>query len=129
MNEKDLLALWSRARMHIIVSQLAPTFLLTLTVIALALGNGFGPSGAVKFAAAGVLLASGILGFLAQYSAANEAMAVASDLRAIENPSAVTKRIVATARWALVVKFVTPAIFIVIYLALICALFFSQAFS
>jgi hypothetical protein len=129
MNEKDLLGLWSQARLHVIVSQLAPTFLLTITITGLALGNGFGDSGAVKLAAAGVLLASGLLGFLAQYSAANEAIAVAIDLRAVESPSAVTKRIIRTARWALVVKFVTPAIFIVIYLAIICALFFTRAFG
>ncbi len=129
MNEKDLLGLWSQARLHVIVSQAAPTFLLTVTITGLALGDGFGDSGAVKLAAAGILLASGILGFLAQYSAANEAIAVAADLRALESPSAVTRRIVATAHWALIVKFVTPAIFVAIYLALICALFFTPVLN
>lgn len=127
MNEKDLLELWSRARLHVIVSQLAPTFLLTVTIIALALGDGFGNSVAVKLAAAGILLVSGILGFLAQYSAANEAIAIAADLRAVKNPTAVSRRVIATARWAVIIKFVTPAIFVVIYLAIICALFFSRA--
>ena len=126
MNEKDLLALWSRARLHVIVSQIAPTFLLTITVSMLVVVGA--PSGGIpaKVAAAGVLLASGILGFLAQYSAANEAIAVASDLRALDNPSAVSQRIIATARWAVVVKFVTPVVFVVVYLALICALFFAR---
>jgi hypothetical protein len=126
MTEKDLLALWSQARLHIIVSQLAPTFLLTVTVTVLAFGASEGGSLPAKMAAAGVLLASGILGFLAQYSAANDAIAVAADLRALENRSAVSTRIIATARWAVIVKFVTPAIFIVIYLAIICALFFAR---
>ena len=126
MNEKDLLDLWSRARLHVIISQIAPTFLLTITVSVLVIVGA--PSEAIpaKVAAAGVLLASGILGFLAQYSAANEAIAVASDLRALHNPSAVSQRIIATARWAVVVKFVTPLIFVVVYLALICALFFAR---
>jgi hypothetical protein len=128
MNEKDLLGLWSTARMHIIVSQIAPTFLLTVTVTLITLSGGFSGSVAAKIATASVLLASGILGFLAQYSAANEALAVADDLRALENPSAVTMRIIASARWASVVKFVTPAIFVVIYLAIVWALF-VQPFS
>jgi hypothetical protein len=126
MNEKDLLALWSRARLHVIVSQIAPTFLLTIVATVLVVVGA--PSGSIpaKVAAAGVLLASGILGFLAQYSAANEAIAIAADLRELANPSAVTRRIVATARWAVVVKFVTPAIFVVVFLALFCALFFAR---
>jgi hypothetical protein len=127
MTEKELLDLWSRARLHLIVSQLAPTFLLTVTITALALADGFGDSVAVKLGAAGILLASGILGFLAQYSAASEAMAIASDLRAISEPSAVSRRIIGMARFALVARFLTPAIFVVIYLAIICALFFSPA--
>jgi hypothetical protein len=123
MNEKDLLGLWSTARMHVIVSQIAPTFLLTVTVTLITISGGFSGSIPAKIATAGVLLASGILGFLAQYSAANEALAVADDLRALESASAVTKRIIASARWAVVVKFVTPAIFVVIYVAIVWALF------
>ena len=125
MNEKDLLELWSRARLHIILSQLAPTFLLTVTITAISLAGGFGGPVAARIASAGILLASGILGFLAQFSAAGEAQAIATDLGTIDNPSAVTRRIIATARWATVVKFVTPAIFVVIYLAILWSLFIS----
>ncbi len=123
MNEKDLLALWSTARLHIIVSQLAPTFLLAVTAVSLE--AGVVGSVAARIAAAGILLASGILGFIAQYTSAGEAVAVAADLRAVENPSAVAARIIETARWMTVVKFVTPAIFVVIYLALLWAMFVS----
>lgn len=129
MTEKDLLQLWVQARLHLIVSQIAPVFLLTVVITALALGDGFGESGAVKAGAAGILLATGILGALAQYSAATEAMAIATDLRAVENPTAVSKRIIGMARWAIVVKFVTPAIFIFIFLSIICALFFSSVLN
>ena len=128
MNEKDLLALWSKARLHIIVSQLAPTFLLTISVVILAITGDLGPSAAVRIAAAGVLLASGILGFIAQFTSASEAQAVAVDLQKIENRSAVSDRIIATARWTVIVKFVTPAIFVVIYLAILWALFISPLF-
>jgi hypothetical protein len=109
------------------VSQLAPTFLLTLAVIAISIERGFDGPVAIRIAAAGVLLASGILGALAQYSAADEALAVAADLRQVENPSAMTARIIRNARFAAIVKFVTPAIFVVVYLAILWAMFLSPS--
>jgi hypothetical protein len=123
MNEKDLLSLWSKARMHIMVAQFAPTFLLTVTVTALALEDGYGGSVAVRIAAAGILLASGILGAVAQYTSASEAQAVAADMRELENPSRVVAQILQTAWWTAIVKYVTPAIFVVIYLAILWQLF------
>lgn len=126
MNEKDLLGLWSTARLHIIVSQLAPTFLLTVTITALALEGGYGSSVAVRIAAAGILLASGILGSIAQYTTASEAQAIAADLGQIENPSHVVRQILQTAWWTTIVKFVTPAIFTVIYLAILWELFIAR---
>ena len=125
MNEKDLLSLWFRARMHIMVAQFAPTFLLTVTVTALALDDGYGGSLAVRIAAAGILLASGILGAVAQYTSASEAQAVAADLRQLDNPSRVVAQIVQTAWWTVIVKYVTPAIFVVIYVAILWQLFIT----
>ena len=125
VNEKELIGLWTSARLHIIVSQLAPTFLLAVTVTSLALEGGHGGSLAVRLAAAGVLLAAGILGFVAQFTAASEAAAIATDLRGVEHPSAVTTRIIATVRWTPIVKFVTPAIFVLIYGAILWAMFIA----
>ncbi|MCI4658003.1 hypothetical protein E3O44_12250 [Cryobacterium algoricola] len=122
MTESELVNLWIKARWHVIVSQVAPTFLLTALVGFLALGlAGTAPS--VRVAAAGVLLASGILGALVQINAANEALAVIADLRAGGSTSAVTLRIVSAAPWVNVVRFVTPAVFVVVYVALLIALF------
>ncbi len=125
MNEKDLLALWSSARLHIVVSQLAPTFLLTVTITALSVTGGNGGPIAVRVAGAGILLASGILGSIAQYTAASEAQAIAADLREIENPSRVVAQIIQTAWWTTIVKFVTPAIFTGIFLAILWQLFIA----
>jgi hypothetical protein len=126
VNEKDLLGLWASARLHIMVAQFAPTFLLAVTVTALALNGGEGGPIAVKLASAGVLLASGLLGAIAQYTSAAEAQAVATDMRALENPSRVVQQIVATAWWTTIVKFVTPAIFTVIFLAILWQLFIAR---
>jgi len=125
VNEKDLLGLWSGARLHVIVAQFAPTFLLTVVITVLALDGFDGSPVAVRIAAAGILLASGILGSIAQYTAASEAKAVAVDLAQIENPSRLVQQIIQTAWWTTVVKFVTPAIFTVIFLAILGELFIA----
>jgi hypothetical protein len=122
MTETELVALWIKTRWHVIVSQVAPTLLLTALVGFLGLGLA-DTALSVRVAAAGVLLASGILGALVQINAANEALAVIADLRAHGSTSAVTRRIVSAAPWVNVVRFVTPAVFIVVYVALLIALF------
>ncbi len=124
MTEHELIALWTKARWHIIISQLAPTFLLTALVGFLALGLE-GTELTVRVAAAGILLASGILGALVQISAANEGLSIIDDLRALDTTSALIRRIAASAPWINVVRIVTPAIFIVVYLALLAALFLN----
>ncbi|MBH0008676.1 hypothetical protein [Salinibacterium sp. SWN1162] len=123
MNEKDLLGLWSGARLHIIVAQFAPTFLLTVVITALSLGGDEFGSLPTKVAAAGVLLASGILGAVAQYTSASEAQAIALEMRSLSDPSLVIKQIISTAWWTLIVKYVTPAIFTLIYAAILWQLF------
>jgi hypothetical protein len=67
-------------------------------------------------------LASGILGALAEYSAAHEAQAIARDIAGLKKKSAIAKTIIETAPWMHVVKYVTPAIFVAIFIALYAAL-------
>ncbi len=122
MTEYDLLSLWAKARLHVIVSQLAPTFLLIVTVALLFTGLDEA-SAAVRVATAGILLASGLLGAVAQISSANEALAITEDIKAVPDASAVSRRIVAQRPWINLVRFVSPTIFVVIYLALLWELF------
>ena len=123
MNELELLELWNRLRNQIIFSQLAPTFLLIVTIALL--NDGLADSAdAVKWATLGILLASGIFGFLAQYSAATEALAVLSDLKRLKSRSKVSIQLVRFARWMNVIRFLTPSIFVVIYVLLCIALLF-----
>ncbi|TFD31463.1 hypothetical protein [Cryobacterium cryoconiti] len=126
MTEHELISLWTRARWHIIVSQLAPTFLLTALVAFLSLGLAEAAL-SVRIAAAGILLASGILGAIAQIAAANEGLAIIADLRGLPAASAVGRGVIASAPWVNVVRFVTPAVFVVVYLALLVALFLPSA--
>lgn len=120
MNELELIRLWQKSRQQIIVAQLAPTFLLITTA---GLIDQVRTSGQLAvWAVLGILLASGILGALAEYSAAHEAQAIAYDLRGIQKKSAITMSIINGAKWMHVVKFVTPAIFVGIFIALFFAL-------
>ena len=126
MTEHELISLWTRARWHIIVSQFAPTFLLTALVAFLSLGLAEAAL-SVRIAAAGILLASGILGALAQIASANEGLAIVADLRALPASSALGRGVIASAPWINVVRFVTPAVFVVVYIALLVALFLPFA--
>ncbi|MCA0217906.1 MAG: hypothetical protein LCH43_11200 [Actinobacteria bacterium] len=121
MSETELIAVWNRARRDLILSQLAPTALLGFSILLMILGLADADL-AVRFAAAGILLASGVLGAVAQYSAASEAQAAGRELSSAE-ASVVGGRIAASARWLWIVKFVTPAIFVLIFGALLVALF------
>ncbi|CAB4910690.1 unannotated protein [freshwater metagenome] len=61
-----------------------------------------------------------------QFSSASEAQAVAADLAALKVKSATSTRAIALAPWLNVVKFVTPAIFAVIFVCLVPALLLSR---
>lgn len=129
MSESELLTLWGRARGHVIASQLAPTLLLAAMIALVLAGLGAQPT-PIRIAAALVLLSGGILGALVQISAAREAAAIAADLAALGAAgtlSAVGARVAASARWTVVVRVVTPAIFTLTYLALLWAIFAPPA--
>jgi hypothetical protein len=123
MNELELVQLWNRLRNQIIFSQLAPTFLLIVTIALLNDGLAESPD-VVKWATLGILLASGIFGFLAQFSAATEARAVLGDLKTLKSKSKVSTLIVGFSAWLDVIRFVTPSIFVAIYVLLCIALLF-----
>ena len=123
MNELDLVQMWNRLRNQIIFSQLAPTFLLIVTIALLNDGLADATE-SVKLATLGILLASGIFGFLAQYSAAAEARAVLSELKTLKSKSKVSTQLIRFNSWINVIRFVTPSIFVAIYVLLCIALLF-----
>ena len=121
MTEKDLLELWLRTRNQLVISQLAPTFLLITTVGLVGTIRELGLY--VSLAAARILLASGILGALVQYSASVEGQAIAIDLKNMPSKSLVASRVISLGPWLNVSKFLTPAIFSAIFAFLLLALF------
>jgi hypothetical protein len=128
MTERELLELWAKARGHLILSQMAPTFLLIVTAVALGLGLDRANLW-VRVGVLGILLASGVLGALVQYSVAAQALAIADDLSELPTPSATTRQAISFAPWMNVARFVTPTIFMVIFFALSVALLVGPEFG
>ncbi|MFM6966469.1 MAG: hypothetical protein ACKOWI_03790 [Rhodoluna sp.] len=121
MNHLQLIRLWQKSWNRIVISQLAPTGLLITTVALMQFG--LGQSGLlVRIAADLILLASGILGALAQYSAATEAQALAALLAkegsAAADVSPALASINGLSKLLWIVKFVTPAVFVAIFAAI-----------
>ncbi len=123
MTELELIQLWNKLRNQVIFSQLAPTFLLIVTIALLNDGLSAQPL-VVKLATLGILLASGIFGYLAQYSAATEARALLSEIRTLKTKSKLSSQLLRFAKWLDVIRYVTPAIFVAIYVFLCIALLF-----
>ena len=121
MSEAELIQEFQRNRLHVILAQLAPTGLLAFAAIAtptIAQSSDF-----VVHAFALILLASGILGALAEYSAAAQAQAVIDDLKTLPGSSALRSRVISFRPWLEVVQYVTPAIFVAIFAAILVALY------
>lgn len=121
MNNLELIRLWQKSWNRIVFSQLAPTGLLITTVALMQFG--LGQSGLlVRLAALLILLASGILGALAQYSAATEAQAISALLAKDENSTSENlvsgTAILGLAKLLWIVKYVTPAVFVAIFVAI-----------
>ncbi len=121
MTERDLLNLWNKARQQIVLSQLAPTFLLIVTIGLMTQGLA-DANVTVKFAALGILGASGILGALVQYTSATEALSISAELKKLDRSSSLAHNVISSARWMNVVRFVTPAIFVLIFVLIALAL-------
>jgi hypothetical protein len=121
MSEKALLQQWNNAWNRLIIAQLAPTALLITTVALLQFGLADARA-SVRWAAVLILLASGILGALAEFTAARDGMNIAEALDKLKGKSPIAHGVIRTARWLPVVKFVTPTIFVGIFVFLYAAL-------
>jgi hypothetical protein len=123
MTETELINLWNKLRNQVIFSQLAPTFLLIVTIALI--NDGLTDAALeVRLATMGILLASGIFGYLAQYSTATEARALLAEIRTLKTKSKVSSQLIKFANWIDVIRYVTPTIFVAIYVFLGIALLF-----
>ena len=93
MDEKSLIGQWNKMRVQIIQAQVAPALVLIAITVLSALGLFADASDGAKYLALGVAAATGILAIISQYAAVREGEALLLDLKKINNPSALTKKI------------------------------------
>ena len=93
MEEKRLLELWNTKRSQVISAQLAPTLMLIAVFTVAAFGKFVNASNSVKYLTVGVAAATGILAIISQYATIREAQALLVDLKKIDKPSALSKKI------------------------------------
>ena len=93
MNEKDLLELWNTKRSQIINAQIAPTLMLISVFVLAAYGKFDMATDATKYLTIGVAAATGILSIISQYAAIREAESLISDLKKINKPTKLSKKI------------------------------------
>ena len=93
MDEKDLIKLWNSMRSQIIAAQIAPTLLLISVFVLAAFGKFETASDAVKYLTVGVAAATGILAIISQYATIREAASLIVDLKNVNKPSALAKKI------------------------------------
>ena len=94
MDEKGLLELWNTKRTQIINAQKAPNFMLIGVFVLAAFGKfNAETSDATKYLVIGVAAVTGILAIISQYATIREAEALLVDLKRVEKPSELTKKI------------------------------------
>jgi len=93
MDEKGLLELWNTKRSQIINAQIAPTLMLIGVFVMAALGVFEDASDGAKYLTLGVAAATGILAIISQYATIREAEVLLIDLKRVEKPSELAKRI------------------------------------
>ena len=93
MDEKSLLELWNTKRSQVIHAQIAPTLMLIGIFVVAAFGKFETASDGAKYLAIGVAAATGILAIISQYATIREAEVLLIDLKRVENPSELSKRI------------------------------------
>jgi len=93
MDEKALLELWNTKRSQIINAQIAPTLMLIGVFVVAAFGMFEDATDGAKYLTIGVAAATGILAIISQYATIREAEVLLIDLKRIEKPSELSKRI------------------------------------
>jgi hypothetical protein len=93
MDEKGLLELWNIKRSQVINAQIAPTLMLIGVFVAAVFGKFETASDGAKYLTIGVAAATGILAIISQYATIREAEVLLIDLKRIEKPTELSKRI------------------------------------
>jgi len=96
MDEKGLLDLWNTKRTQIINAQKAPNFMLIGIFVLAAFGKFEMATDATKYLVIGVAAVTGILAIISQYATIREAESLIVDLKRVQNPTELAKKIAAS---------------------------------
>jgi hypothetical protein len=93
MDERSLLEQWNHMRAQIIQAQVAPALVLIAVFVMSTLGMFTDATDGAKFLAIGTAAATGILAIISQYAAVREGEALLVDLKRVDKPSNLAKKI------------------------------------
>jgi hypothetical protein len=93
MDEKALLELWSKSRSQVIAAQLAPSIVLVSILALASFGKFEMASDQVQYFAIFIAAASGILSIVSQFAAIREAEALVRELKTIQSPTLLGKKV------------------------------------
>ena len=93
MEEKSLIKMWIKSRTQIIQAQVAPALVLIAIMVLAAFDVFAEASDGAKYLAIGVAAVTGILAIISQYATIREAEVLLIDLKRLENPSELSKRV------------------------------------
>ena len=93
MDEKKLLSLWNEKRSHVISAQFGPTVMLVAVFVLAAFDKFSMATDATKYLTLGVAAVTGILAMISQYAAIREAEALIVDLKKLDKPSALARKV------------------------------------
>ena len=122
MDEKTLLELWNEKRSQVIHAQLAPSIVLLGILVLAAFGKFEDATSKVQYLAFGIAAASGILAVIAQFAAIREAEALVRELKKIQAPSLLGKKVAESGVLLSLTTFVTVFLGLATFVLVISAI-------
>lgn len=93
MDERSLITQWNKMRVQIIQAQVSPALVLIAITVLSSLHIFHEAPTSAKYLALGVGAATGILATISQYAAVREGEALLLDMKKVDKPSELTKKI------------------------------------
>jgi Na+-transporting methylmalonyl-CoA/oxaloacetate decarboxylase beta subunit len=121
MDEKNLLKFWHEQRSQVIHAQLAPSIVLVGILALVSFGAFIDAPMIIKWFAIGIAAATGILAIISQYAAIREGASIIEDLKKVENPTLLARKVSGSRSLLSLTTFATIGIGLVMYALVIWA--------
>jgi hypothetical protein len=121
MDEKNLLKFWHEQRSQVIHAQLAPSIVLVGILVLVSFGAFIDAPMSIQWLAIGIAAATGTLAVISQYAAIREGASIIEDLKKVENPTLLARKVANSQNLLSLTSFATIAIALVMYALVIWA--------